>query len=173
MNVELPDVEGPFHIRRNGETLQLKIGADFEGEATPPEVTKVRLRTFAGFRLTTLALVTVILALGAWNAWTTRELLALKERRIVSVSLGTLITDFVRSESHQSGDQQQMAAETRRYLLATQLALKSLASNGTSVVASEAVLGNSVPDYTPQVKQAVVRAMAAGDGNGGDGNATH
>ncbi|WP_454887617.1 TrbI F-type domain-containing protein [Sphingomonas oryzagri] len=140
--------------------------------ASPPSPSSAPW-TFAGFRLTTLLLVAIIFALACWNIWTTRELLALKHRRIVSVSLATLITDFVRNESHQSGDPQQMAAETRRYLVATQLALKSLAGDGTPVVASEAVLGNSVPDVTPQVKQAVARAMAADAANGGGGNGGH
>ena len=46
------------------------------------------------------------------------------------------------------------------HLFATQKALLELAKNGTPIVASEAVLGNSVPDATAQVKASVARAMA-------------
>jgi len=160
MNVELPDVEGPFHIRRNGEGLQVKIGEDFGAAPVPIPAQAGRARNFAGFRLPTLGFIAAILALLAWNSWMTREVLALRRQHIVSVSLASLITDFVHDQSRQPGSPDEAALRTRLYLVATQKALVELARNGTPVLASEAVLGNSVPDDTVQVKQAVARAMA-------------
>jgi Type-F conjugative transfer system protein (TrbI_Ftype) len=118
------------------------------------------VRTFAGFRVTSIVFVSVIAALVAWNAWLTREVVTLNRQKIVSVSLASIITDFVRDQSHASGSPDEAAARTKLYLVATQKALLDLARNGTPVLASEAVLGNSVPDHTAQVKATVAKALA-------------
>ena len=118
------------------------------------------VRCFAGFRLTTLALIGVIAGLLAWNSWMTREVFALKRHRVVSVSLASIIADFVQTQAHQAGSPDEAAMRTRLYLAATQKALLDLARNGTPVLASEAVLGNSVPDDTARVKEAVARTIA-------------
>jgi len=117
-------------------------------------------RSFAGYRLTTLALVAVIAGLVVWNAWITREVITLRRHKIVSVSLASIITDFVQTQARQPGSPDEAAARTKMYVFATQKALLELAKNGTPIVASEAVLGNSVPDATAQVKASVARAMA-------------
>ena len=129
-------------------------------EAPPAVPASAHLRTFAGFRLSTLFVAVVIVGLLAWNAWMTREMLAMKRHRPVSVSLASIITDFVHDQARQSGSPDQAAMRTRLYLVATQKALVELARNGTPVLASEAVLGDSVPDDTAQVKEAVAKAMA-------------
>ena len=117
------------------------------------------VRMFAGFRVSTIVFVAVVAGLLAWNIWMTREVIALKRHRVVSVSLASIITDFIRDQAHAQGSPDEAAMRTRMYLVATQKALVELAKNGTPVLASEAVLGNSVPDDTAQVKQAVARAM--------------
>ncbi len=120
--------------------------------------------SFAGFRLTTLTLVAAIAGLLVWNVWITREVVGLKRHRIVSVSLASIIADFVRDQAHAQGTPDEAATRTKLYLVATQKALIDLARNGTPVVASEAVLGNSVPDDTAAVKAAVARAVAGEPG---------
>ncbi len=116
-------------------------------------------RTFAGFRLTTIVLAAVIALLIAWNIWSTRELLALRKQKIVSVSLATLITDYVAEQSKAGGSPEEVSAKAKLYLAATESALRNLGKDGTPVLASEAVIGNSVPDYTPAVKEAVAKAL--------------
>ena len=105
-----------------------------------------------------------MLVLLVWNAWASRELLALKRHRMVSVSLSTLISDFVIAESRSGGSAEETSARTKLYIAATQAAMKSLAADGTTILVSEAVMSNSVPDYTPVVKAAVDKALKGPSG---------
>jgi hypothetical protein len=116
-------------------------------------------RSFAGLTFPVVALLVVILGLLIWAGWTTRELLALKRHRIVSVSLSTLISDFVIAESRSGGSAEETSARTKFYIAATQSAMKQLSADGTTILVSEAVMSNSVPDYTPVIKAAVDKAM--------------
>lgn len=139
--------------------------AEFEAERRP--------RTFAGFKLTTIAVVVAFLALVFWNAWATRKIMALEQRQVVSVSLQTLISDFITSESRKSGNEEETAFKTKLYLTAVEKAVAELGADGTPVLVSEAVLGNSVTDATPRIKAAVDKAMgtpaASPVTGGGDG----
>ena len=96
-----------------------------------------------------------------WAAWTTRELLALKQRHIVSVSLGTLVRNFVASEARSGLSQDQAAVRTTTYIRAAQSAVESLRDQGNIVLVSEAVVGGSVPDMTAAVSAAVDARMKA------------
>ena len=116
-------------------------------------------RTFAGLSLPMLVMLVAMLSLLIWAGWTTRELLALKCHRIVSVSLSTLISDFVIAESRGGGSAEETSARTKFYIAATQSAMKQLSADGTTILVSEAVMSNSVPDYTPVIKAAVDKAM--------------
>jgi hypothetical protein len=116
-------------------------------------------RTFAGLSFPMLALLVAMFGLLIWAGWTTRELLALKRHRIVSVSLSTLISDFVIAESRGGGSAEETSARTKFYIAATQSAMKKLSADGTTILVSEAVMSNSVPDYTPVIKAAVDKAM--------------
>jgi hypothetical protein len=116
-------------------------------------------RTFAGLSFPMLALLVAMLGLLIWAGWTTRELLTLKRHRIVSVSLSTLVSDFVIAESRSGGSAEETSARTKYYIAATQTAMKQLSADGTTILVSEAVMSNSVPDYTPVIKAAVDKAM--------------
>lgn len=119
----------------------------------PPAVASVR--TFAGFRVRTLVIAGLCAALALWNVWLTVRVHQLQSREIVSVSLVGLVTDFVRNEARSGSTPEQATLRTKVYLDATQAAMKGLARDGKIVILSEAVAGNSVPDYTPAVKAAV------------------
>lgn len=112
-------------------------------------------RTFAGLPRSTIVLGALVLFLSLWATWATRELLALREHRIVSVSLGSIVRDFIAAEAHARSTPDQAAYRTRVYLDATQGAMRNLARENTTILVSEAVVGNSVPDITAQVKSAV------------------
>lgn len=96
-----------------------------------------------------------------WAAWTTRELMALKQRHIVSVSLGALVHNFVASEARSGVSQDQAAVRTTTYIRAAQAAVESLRDQGNIVLVSEAVVGGSVPDMTAAVSAAVDARMKA------------
>jgi hypothetical protein len=117
-------------------------------------------RSFAGLSIRELLVVAAFLVLMLWAAWATRELLELRERRIVSVSLSTIIKDFVVAESRNASSPEQAAARTKAYLAATDAAMQSLSNSGATVLVSEAVVGSSVPDMTAAVASAVQQAMA-------------
>ena len=131
-------------------------------------------RPFAGFAARDLALVVAFLLLTLWASWATRELLALRQARIVSVSLATLVRDFVSSEARVASSPEAAAAHTSAYLAAVNAAMRDLTDDGATVLVSEAVVGNSVPDLTTQVAAAVRAQMAttsAAAGGAGGGHA--
>jgi len=117
-------------------------------------------RLVFGFTPRDLAIVAAFLLLSIWAFWATRELLELRDRRIVSVSLSTIIKDFVAAEARNGSSPEQAAARTKAYLAATDAAMQSLSRSGARVLVSEAVVGNSVPDMTGAVAKAVQEAMA-------------
>lgn len=121
--------------------------------------------TIAGWRPGVLLAALLILALACWMVWATRTLITLRERRIVSVSLSTLVRDFVTSEARapQSGDA--AAARTRAYLAAVDRAVSDLGRDGTVVLVSEATLGRSAPDMTGAVRRDISRTNEAHDGD--------
>lgn len=116
-------------------------------------------RSFAGLSMREMLVVAGFLVLLLWAAWATRALLELRDRRIVSVSLSTIIKDFVVAESRNGSSAEQAAVRTKAYLAATDAAMQSLSRGGATVLVSEAVVGNSVPDMTTAVASAVQQAM--------------
>ena len=118
--------------------------------ATPP--VPVVGRTFAGLPISTLILGGIVLLMALWSAWITRELLIVRSHRVVSVSLARIVQDYIAVEAHNGGTPETSAMRTKLYLAATQAAIRSLTEEGTTVLVSEAVAGNSVPDVTPQLK---------------------
>lgn len=106
-----------------------------------------------------LAMFGGLLLMLGWNAWLTRELFELQDRRIVSVSLASLVRDYVGSEARRGATREQAVVKTQLYLAAVSAAMAKLSADGTTVLVGEAVLGNSVPDMTPAVKRAVDRAL--------------
>ena len=120
----------------------------------------VATRRIAGFTPRDLSVLVAFLLLTIWAIWATREVLELKERRIVSVSLSKIITDFVAAESRNGSSPETATARTRAYLAATDEAMRSLSRGGLTVLVSEAVVGNSVPDMTAAVAAAVNARLA-------------
>ena len=131
-------------------------------------------RTFAGLPVPTVILGALVLLMALWSLWLTRELLVLRSHKTVSVSLATIVHDFIAVEAHNGGTAETSAVRTQLYLAATQAAIHSLADEGQTVLVSEAVAGNSVPDVTPQLKAAInaklqaaqIAAATAGAGSG-------
>ena len=118
-------------------------------------------RSFAGLPLSTVILGALLLLMALWSAWLTRELLLVRSHRIVSVSLARIIQDYIAVEAHNGGTPDTSAIRTKLYLAATQSAIRSLTEQGTTVLVSEAVAGNSVPDVTPQLKAEIDAKLKA------------
>ena len=118
-------------------------------------------RTIAGWPL--VSVIAAVLLIGAlvWAAWTTRTLVELQQRRIVSVSLSRLVEDFVAAEARNGGTPEQSASRTASYLAAVNKAVAELGQDGTTVLVSEATLGRYVDDRTADVRARVARAMEA------------
>ena len=117
-----------------------------------------------GARPRVLFVALLVLALACWMVWSTRTLITLRERRIVSVSLSTLIRDFVTAEARAPQSGEPSAARTRAYLAAVDRAVSDLGRDGTVVLVSEATLGRSVADMTGAVRRDIARAGEARDG---------
>ena len=116
-------------------------------------------RTIAGWPVTRVLLGIVLIAALIWTAWTTRSLLELQHRRIVSVSLSRLVEDFVAAEARNGGTPEQSARRTATYLAAINKAVADMGAGGTTVLVSEATLGRSVEDRTDEVRARVAKAM--------------
>ena len=112
-------------------------------------------RLILGFAPRDLAVLIAFLLLTIWAIWATRELIELRQRRIVSVSLSTIIKDFVAAEARNGTSPATSVARTRAYLAATDAAMRALSKDGATVLVSEAVVGNSVVDMTPAIAAAV------------------
>lgn len=122
-----------------------------------------RQRRILGWRADVLAACLVGIAVAVWGLWLTREILILKERRIVSVSLQTLVEDYVAGAAREGLSEAEAQRRTKAYLAAVEAAIASLNDGRTTVVVSEAVVGSTVPDVTPAVKAAIARGMGSGD----------
>ena len=118
-------------------------------------------RTFAGLPVPTLVLAGLVLLLALLSVWQTQQILALRSHRIVSVSLATIVRDFIAAEARNGGSPETAAVRTKLYLAATQSAIRGLTDQGATVVVSEAVVGNSVPDVTTAVKADVAAKLKA------------
>lgn len=122
------------------------------------------VRRFAGWRLSAIATAILLLLALLWAAWATKKLVELDQRRMISVSLASLVGDFVTAESRNGGTPEQAQARTAAYLAAVNRAIEEAGRDGTVVLVTEAVLGKSVPDRT-----ATIRARIASDMGGGHG----
>ena len=119
-------------------------------------------RTIAGWPVSHVAVTIVVLAALLWAAWATRLLLDVSKRQIVSVSLSTLVGDFVAAESRNGGTPEQTASRTAAYLAAVNRSVSGLGADGSTVIVTEATLGKSVPDRTEHVRAEVKRALEVG-----------
>lgn len=128
-------------------------------EAAPLQ--RVRRRGFAGFTWSQLLGGVAIAGAVVWGAWTTREVQELKQSRTVSVSLASMANDFLMAEARAGVSPEQAEVDTKHYMATLQTVLKDRAAKGEIILVSEAVVTGSVPDITPEVREAVGKAITA------------
>ena len=108
-------------------------------------------RRFAGFTYGQLAFGALLLAAAIWGMWTTSRIMALEERKVVSVRLASIVNDFVSAEARSGTPPEELGNRTRAFMLALDTVLKKRASGGQVVLVGEAVVASSVPDVTADV----------------------
>lgn len=130
---------------------------------TPSTDASLQLPTRGGGPLGSAWMQWIVLALllGSigWAAWSTKAILDLQRREIVSVSLTTILRDFVTAESNRSQTPEMATARTRIFLTGVDDIMKGLKADGKIVLLTEAVAGNSVPDVTSVITEAVRRGF--------------
>lgn len=118
-------------------------------------------RGFAGFSWGQLLGGVAIVGTAVWGAWVTREVVVLQQARTVSVSLASMANDFVMAEARAGVSPEQAEVDTRHYMATLQDILRQRAAKGEIILVSEAVVTGSVPDITPEVREAVGKAITA------------
>ena len=138
------------------EQLALTIGGEPLVPSTDASAAPTSRRgDFAGFSWGQIAGGAALVAVLIWGGWATRELLILKERRIVSISLAGMANDFIMAEARSGASPEQLDSDTRHFMSAMQHTLQDRAVSGETIVVSEEVVAASMPDITPQVRAAV------------------
>lgn len=131
-------------------------------EEPPASPLPARRRSgFAGYSWTGIAIGAVLIGTSVWGAWITREVIKLKSRRIVAVSLSAMINDFVMAEARSGNSPEQVERDTRHFMALLQDVLKKRAQDGTTILVGEAVVSGSVPDVTAEVRGEVGRLITA------------
>lgn len=98
-----------------------------------------------------------------WGAWSTKTLVELEQRQIVTVRLGTLMEEFVAAEARVQRTPQDAKARIALYLKGVQSVIDELAADGTTVLVAEAVISGSAPDRSAQVKAKLATWMTSHD----------
>lgn len=116
---------------------------------------------FGGYSWGEIAGALALIALVVWSAWLTRETLALRERRIVAVSLSALVNDFIMAEARSGNPPALVESETRHFMALLDAALAARAARGETIIVGEAVVAGSVPSITAEVRAELGRAITA------------
>jgi hypothetical protein len=114
-------------------------------------VSPAKRHGFAGFAYAQIAIGFVVMAAAVWVMWATSKIIALENRRVVSVRLSTIVNDFVTAEARSGAPPEQLGVQTRAFMSALDTVLKSRAEAGEVVLVGEAVVASSVPDVTSEV----------------------
>lgn len=118
-------------------------------------------RQLFGVPLASLGLGVLLLGALLWGAWTTRALLALQAREVVTVELSGLIGTFVEAEARSGAEPEASQRRVAAYLQAIDASVEALGRNGRTVLLGEAVLAGQSRDVTPLVRADVARRMEA------------
>src|SRR3546814_10971375 len=107
------------------EQLALTIGGEpLVPSADAAAAPASRRRGFAGFSWGQILGGTALVAALLWGGWATRELMILKERRIVSISLAGMANDFIMAEARSGASPEQVDSDTRHFMAAMQRPLQ-------------------------------------------------
>lgn len=137
------------------DAAQLDLVLD---RANPPmNESDPRPKTFAGLTLAQILIGGVLLLAVIWAMWTTREVLALRQHKVVSVRLGELVNQFALAEARSGDDPDKVTTRTRAFMVALDRALKQRSAAGAVVLVGEAVVSSSSEDITASIAAEVAR----------------
>ena len=119
-----------------------------------------RNRRFAGLTYAELSLGALLLGAAIWGMWATSRIIALEDRRVVSVRLASIVNDFVSAEARSGTPPEQLEPRTRAFMSALDGVLKKRAAGGQVVLVGEAVIASSVPDVTNEVVAELAKVAA-------------
>ena len=108
-----------------------------------------------------LVLAGCIAAALLWGTWTTRALLELGKRQVVTVQLSRIMGDFVEAEARAGHPAEESRARIEAYLKALDAAVQELGHQGQIVLVAEAVVAGAVPDVTERVRSDVAHRLGA------------
>ena len=137
------------------DAAQLDLGLD--RTETPGETNAPRPRTFAGLTVTQILIGGVLLLTAIWAMWTTREVLALRQHKVVSVRLGELVNQFALAEARSGDEPDKVTARTRAFMSVLDQALKQRSAAGAVVLVGEAVVSSSSEDITASIAADVAK----------------
>jgi hypothetical protein len=147
--VPKPHVEPPASKISGSETAGKAVDAAEPSPSLLP--TPRRSGRFAGLTYAELALGVLLLGAAIWGMWATSRIIALEDRRVVSVRLASIVNDFVSAEARSGTPPDQLEPRTRAFMSALDGVLKKRAASGQVVLVGEAVIASSVPDVTNEV----------------------
>lgn len=110
-----------------------------------------------------IAATAALLGALGWAGWTTRTLIEVRERQVVSVQLSRLMKDYVETEARGRETPQAMRAGVAAYLTAVEASVAALARSGRTVLVAEAVVSGGGKDMTEAVRADVAARMKALD----------
>ena len=139
------------------DAAQLDLGLDHAN--TPVKLSDPRPKSFAGLTLAQILIGGVLLLTVIWAMWTTREVLALRQHKVVSVRLGELVSQFALAEARSGDDPDKVTARTRAFMMALDHALKQRSSAGAVVLVGEAVVSSSSEDITAAIAAEVAKRV--------------
>ena len=119
--------------------------------ASSPLAARRAQRRFAGLTYAQLGIGVLILGAAIWAMWASAKIIALEDRRVVSVRLASIVNDFVAAEARSGTAPDQLETRTRAFMGALDSVLKKRAAGGEVVLVGEAVIASSVPDVTNDV----------------------
>ncbi|PEQ10358.1 hypothetical protein B2G71_22815 [Novosphingobium sp. PC22D] len=118
-------------------------------------------RQVFGVRLTIWGVALALIAAGTWAAWTTRQVIALTKREVVTVRLSQIMGDFVTAEARAGRPADETKRATQAYLAALDASVDALGQDGRTVLVAEAVVAGSAEDVTETVRRDVARRLGA------------
>lgn len=139
------------------DAKQFELG--FGLEERDRAATKLGERRFAGLAVWQLIVGALVLLGVVWAMWTTREVLALRQHKVVSVRLSALVNRFALAESRSGDDQDKVVARTHAFMSALDQALNARSKAGEVVLVGEAVVSSSSDDITAAVAADVARQV--------------
>jgi hypothetical protein len=114
---------------------------------------------FAGLSRGQILVGLLLLSALIWAMWTTRELLHLRQHKVVSVRLGELVNQFALAEARSGDDPDKVTARTRAYMAALDSTLKERSEGGAVVLVGEAIVSSSGEDITAAVAADVAKLV--------------